>query len=107
MVENGITIKQMEDFIYELVGENVILERNDLISKANKSNIVFTDDKDEDKFIDHLVSLSILGREIQKDQFAFGYDLENDRKSKALAQRLGTNNFRIHNALVPALECKI
>lgn len=107
LVENAITIKQIEDFMYELVGENVVLKRDNLISKAKRSNIVFTNDQSEDKFIDHLVSLSILGREIQNDQFAFGYDLENDRKSKALAQRLGTNSFRIHNALVPALECTI
>jgi hypothetical protein len=107
LVENGITIRQMEDFMYEIVGENAILNKDDLIIKAEKSNIVFMDDQSKEKFIDHLVALSILGREIQYGRYAFGYDLENDRKSKALAQKLGTNKFRIHNALFPALECKV
>lgn len=105
LVENGITIKQMEDFMYELVGENAILNRDKIILKANKANITFSDEQSEDKFIDHLVALSILGRETQSDHYTFGYDLENDRKSKVLAKKLGSSNFRIHNALVPALDC--
>ena len=107
LVENGITIKQMEDFMYELIGEKVILDETYLISRAENSNIEFPNSQSKEKFIDHLVSLSIIGREVQKDVFAFAYDLENDRKSKALSNKLGTNRFKIHNALVAALECEI
>ena len=106
LVENGITIKQMEDFMYELVGEKAILDKNDLLLKAEDSNIKFKDDQSKEKFLDHLVSLSIIGREVRKDQYAFAYDLENDRKSKVLSRKLGTNRFRLHNALISALECK-
>ena len=104
LVENGITIKQMEDFLYELVGESAILTFNDIISRANNAKINFKNEDSKDKFIDHLVALSILGRETKLGEFSFNYDLENDRKSKILATKLGTNNFRLHNALVPALE---
>ena len=104
LVENGITISQMENFLYELVGESAIMTRSDIISKANDAKIYFKDEDSEDKFLDHLVSLSIFGRETQPGKFTFNYDLENDRKSKILAKKLGTNNFRIHNALIPALE---
>lgn len=97
----------MEDFMYELVGEKAILDETYLISRAENSNIEFPNSQSKEKFIDHLVSLSIIGREVQKDVFAFAYDLENDRKSKALSKKLGTNRFKIHNALVAALECEI
>lgn len=107
LVENGITSKQMEDFIYELVGENVVLTYNEIILKAKNSKICLKNSEEEGKFIDHLVSLSILGRETQEGMYTFGYDFENDRKSKILAKKLGTNRYRIHNALVPALDCTI
>jgi len=104
LVENGIAIKQMEDFLYELVGESAILTFTDIVSKADNAKINFKDEDSKEKFIDHLVALSILGRETKPGEFSFNYDLENDRKSKILATKLGTNNFSIHNALVPALE---
>ena len=94
----------MEDFLYELVGESAILTFSDLISKAEKAKIIFNDDNSKEKFIDHLVALSVLGRETKTGEFSFNYDLENDRKSKILANKLGTNNFSIHNALIPALK---
>ena len=74
------------------------------IIKAKNAKIDFKDEDSKDKFIDHLVALSILGRETQPGIFSFNYDLENDRKSKILAKKLGTNNLRFHNALIPALE---
>jgi len=104
LVENGITIKQMEDFLYELVGECAVFTRSDIVIKANNAKINFKDEDSKDKFIDHLVALSILGREIKPGEFSFNYDLENNRKSAILAKKLGTNNLRLHNALIPALE---
>jgi len=103
LVENGITIGQMEDFMYELVGENAIIKREDIVKKANRANIHFIDDEAIESFIDHIVALSILGRETQAGIFSFNFDLENDRKSKALAKKLGTDSYKIHNAFVPAL----
>lgn len=103
LVENGITIGQMEDFMYELAGEKAVIKRNEIVGKARKANINFSDDESIESFIDHIVALSILGRETQPGIFSFNFDLENDRKSKALAKKLGTDCYKIHNALVPAL----
>jgi hypothetical protein len=94
----------MEVFLYELVGEDEVLTCSNIVTKANDAKINFENEAAEDNFIDHLVALSILGREIKNGEFIFNYDLENDRISKILANKLGTNNFKIHNALIPALE---
>jgi hypothetical protein len=50
--------------------------------------------------------LSILGRETQSNTFTFGYEMENDKKSKILAEKLNTNRFQFHKALKYALELK-
>lgn len=107
LVENGITIKQMEDFLYELVGDAPILSKNDIFQKTISAHIKLDEKYDIDEFIDHLVALSILGRETRKDHYTFSFDLDKDKKSKILARKLGTNAFKIHNALLPALECII
>jgi hypothetical protein len=106
LVENGITIKQIEDFMYELVGESMVLTEDDIISKASNVDIILKDECHIDKFIDHLVTLSVLGRETEDNQFSFKYDFENDRRNKILAKKLGTKRYQINNALVPALGCK-
>ncbi|MEH2250388.1 hypothetical protein [Nostoc sp.] len=51
------------------------------------------------------VSISIFGREISLNQFQYEYDTENKNKIKVLANKYNSNRFRIHNALLPYLEC--
>lgn len=107
LVENGVTIKQMEDFLYGLVGEPSILLRCDIVSKANNAKINVMDEELNDKFINHLVNLSILGRETRHGKFSFNYDIENGRKNMILAEKFGTKRFKIHNALLPFLKCTL
>jgi len=106
LVENGITIKQMRGFMYKLMGENSIIKSQKLIDFAKEADIVFSDTIESIKFIDHLVSLSIIGREVKNSKYTFEYDFESNEKVKALADKLGTNNFKIHNALASYLECE-
>ena len=69
IVENGITIKQMEDFMYNLMGENQIQTEESIKNIAIRSNIDVSTKELLDKFIDHMVSLTILGREIRRINF--------------------------------------
>jgi energy-coupling factor transporter ATP-binding protein EcfA2 len=101
LVENGITINQMKDFLYELFGLSTILSTDDLLNCLIKSRI---NDVDIDYFIDRLVSLSILGREIRDNEFFFDNDFDSIEKTKVLASKLNSNRFKIHSALTSYLE---
>lgn len=104
LVENGITYKQMEDFMYELMMMNRILEREDIISKMRISEIECDTESEVDKFIDHLVNLTIIGREVEKDRFLYEYDVSLSKKIKKMGEICGSNRYKIHNALIPYLE---
>lgn len=105
IVENGVTERQMENFLYELAGESTVIPKSLILEKANNAGINFVDQDKEEEFIDHLVSLSILGREIQANEFEFEYSLENSKRNKSIAKKHGSNCYKIHEALVPALGC--
>lgn len=105
IAENGITLKQMENFMYELMGCKMIIGMEDIKASMVKASIDVTSEEKIEKFIDHLVDLTIIGRETKEGEFEFEYDVDISKKLKVLATKLGTNNFRIHNALVPYLEC--
>ncbi|MBI3517972.1 MAG: hypothetical protein HY062_01260, partial [Bacteroidetes bacterium] len=102
IVENGITVKQMEDFMYELLGSTTIITKEEIAEKMQK---VAIDVSIIDKFIDHLVDLTIVGRETKTDHFEYEYDMDTSKKLKILGEKLSSNRYRIHNALVPYLEC--
>ncbi|MFN8273427.1 MAG: hypothetical protein U0X58_00950 [Flavobacteriaceae bacterium] len=107
LVENNVSSKQMEDFLYELVGGNQIITEGQIIQFMKNSNIPIVTDEDVERFIDQLVDLTILGREVKENLFEFEYDVENFKKIKSLASKLNSKRFRIHNALLPFLECRI
>ncbi|ALM48946.1 hypothetical protein AMR72_08625 [Flavobacterium psychrophilum] len=105
LVENNIASKQMEDFLYELVGSNQVIAQDEIVSAMINSGIPVQTDEDIERFVDHLVDLTILGREIKDNTFEYEYDVDNFKKIKLLAQKLNSKRYRIHNALVPYLEC--
>lgn len=104
LVENGITISQMKDFMYNLMGEDSVIEKDTIKQIAINSNIQFNSPDDFEHFMDHLVSLTIFGREIKHSIYEFEYEFDNDIKLKALSNKLINSRFRIHNALMPYLE---
>lgn len=105
LVENGITMNQMEAFLYSTIGESSILTKDDIIKYMGNSNIPIDDDN-VNYFIDFLCNLSFLGREVRTLEFEYEYDFENDAKIKVLAGKLNSNRFKIHNAFIPFLESK-
>lgn len=98
IVENGITYKQMEDFMYALLGEKKIISSEEIQQFMLKANIPSDNDRVEN-FIDHLVGLSILGREVKEDRFFFEYDLEDSKRYKLLSQKLDSPKLKIHESL--------
>ena len=104
LVENGITIKQMEAFMDELFGSKQIINKETINENMIKSNIPSSPNDKVEQFIDHLSDLSILGRETGVNNYVFDYDLEGSKKIKLLANKFDSNNFLIHPALTPYLE---
>lgn len=105
IVENGITLKQMEDFMYELMASTIILEKAEIVKKMERASIDVSTEDAIDKFIDHLADLSIIGRETSFGVFKFEYDVDRTKKIKILSEKFNSHRFRIHNALLPYLEC--
>ena len=104
LVENGISIEQLHDFMYNLMGENSILSKDDILKFAGRSNIIVDSTDKENYFINHLTSLTIIGREIKESTFEYEYEFDSDIKIKALAEKFNSNRFKVHNALIPYLE---
>ncbi|RQO31657.1 hypothetical protein DBR32_06820 [Taibaiella sp. KBW10] len=104
LVENGVTVKQIQTFLYNVLGENSILTK-EKIEELMELSSISTNDNYSNKFIDHLCRLSFLGREIKPLKFEYEYDFEADEKNIVLAKKLNSNRYKIHNAFVPYLEC--
>jgi hypothetical protein len=105
-VENGITIKQMEDFMYGLSDSCKIISLTKLTEILNTAKIDIPSPDYLEYFIDHLISLSILGREIRLNEFEFEYEFNFEKKNKILSMRLENRRFEIHKALHPYLGIK-
>jgi nucleoside-triphosphatase THEP1 len=105
-VENGITQAQMEDFIYQLAGNSQIISEGAVITAMELTGIDTGEGEKIDYFIDHLVALSILGREVSENVFMFEYDLSVNKRNKIVASRAQLRRYKIHNALTPALQLK-
>lgn len=104
LVENGVTIDQIHKFLYNVMGEHSILTKS-RIEELMKDSQIPTEDKYVDKFINHLCSLSFLGRETRPLHFEFEFDFESDEKNLILSNKLNSERFKIHNAFIPYLEC--
>lgn len=107
LVENNILTKQMEDFLFELVGGKNIINESAIKGFMINSEISIVNEDDVEKFIDNLVDLTILGREIRENEFEFEYDVEKFKKIKIMAKKLNSKRYKIHNALLPFLECEV
>jgi len=103
IVENGVTINQMSEFMYHLAGGDTIISLEEILKIMRIVGIDINHEPLE-VFVDHLVSLSILGREIKNDDFRFEYDMDNTEKVKILALKLDSKRLKIHPSLYPYLE---
>jgi hypothetical protein len=104
LVENGVTMDQMQKFLYNIMGESSILSKDKIEELMIKSDIS-TDNNYTDNFISHLCGLSFIGRETRPLHFEYEFDFDSDDKNVVLANKLNSNRYKIHNAFIPYLEC--
>jgi Cdc6-like AAA superfamily ATPase len=104
LVESVVSAEQMQIFLYTVMSEHSILTKEKISDLMCKSGIPINDETVE-QFINHLCSMTFIGREIRQSTFEYEYDFENDEKIIALAKKYNSNRFKIHNAFIPYLEC--
>jgi Cdc6-like AAA superfamily ATPase len=103
LVENGITIDQLKEFLYQLVCSPNILDKETLYVAMCDAKLSESEEY-LDYLIEHLSTLSILGKEISKDQFQFEYAFDSKDVINAKSKKLNSSRYRVHNALVPLLD---
>jgi hypothetical protein len=85
LVENGVTMPELNNIIIEFVGANKILTEQEvrqiiLASGIEKSKV--------DYALDHLVGLTFLGLEIREGDFQYAEDLSEFQRQTAIAKKM-------------------
>ena len=108
LVENGITIKQLEDIIYEFAGAPPVLDEQQIdviLTNARIASANFP------YIIQHLCNLTFLGVEVQPSEFRFAEDHAESQKNSVLAQHLTRSSgcppkYKINPAFWTFLELR-
>jgi hypothetical protein len=102
MVENSITLPQLESVLYEFAGSPAILTQTEVASILSKAEIP------QEKHLDvtnHLIGLSFLGIEVARGNFVYSDEPREHRKNLVLAFNLSKDRrYCIHPAFWAYLE---
>jgi len=106
LVENGVTVLQLESILYEFAGASARLGTLEVASLLTKAKVPA---EDHQKILDHLSSISFLGIEVKENDFRFAEDPIDYRKNAVLSQRLSERQgrpprFLVHPAFRAFLE---
>jgi hypothetical protein len=106
LVENGTTVGNLEEIVYEFVGSAASLSRQEIEHILGKGRVPTGA---TEAVVEHLCSLSFLGLEVQHDDFRFAEDPQEYKKNLILARKLADSEHRevrylIHPAFRPFLE---
>jgi hypothetical protein len=106
LVENGITVPQLESLLFEFVGSSSILSMEEVRLLISKTDV--PTDK-VDGVIGHLVKLSFFGVETSYSVFAYSDEPRELRKNQVLGDRFselrgGSRRYQINPAFRSYLE---
>jgi hypothetical protein len=108
LVENGITIPQLEAVLLEFLGSNAVVTESDVRKLVSNSGI---DPEKVDPVIAHLVKLTFLGLEIELGRFVYSDETRELKKNYILAERYasahgGERHYEIKTAFRAYLEVR-
>ena len=109
IVEAGVQISNVEDFLLYFVGSSEIVTEQDISAMLIAAKIP---EKDTETVIEWLARLTFIGFEVGPNRFEFLYDEQDTRKFSIMARKTadettnGTRRFRIHPAFHAFLEIK-
>jgi hypothetical protein len=105
MVENSITLPQLESVLYEFVGSPAVITQPQVTQILTKAAIPSEKHRD---VTEHLIGLSFLGIEIDRGQFVYSDEPRELRKNLVLAINLAideqSRRYAIHPAFWAYLE---
>ncbi|MGC2111432.1 MAG: hypothetical protein WA655_18095, partial [Candidatus Korobacteraceae bacterium] len=106
LVENGISMPELESVIYEFVGGTAILSEEEVLRNIRQG---LKDSAKETYALQHLIGLTFLGLEVRPGDFLFAEDPDEFRKNSVLAsklrnQRQGLQRFKVNPAFHAYLE---
>jgi hypothetical protein len=105
MVENSITLPQLERVLYEFAGAPVIVAEPQVRGFLHTAKIP---EGQQAAVLQHLIGLSFLGMEVGPDHFVFSDEPKESKKHLVLADKLakerGTRRYMIHYAFRSYLE---
>jgi hypothetical protein len=107
MVENSVTLPQLEIVLYEFAGSPVIVTEQEVKVILSKASIPADN---HTSVIEHLIGLSFLGMEVDRDQFVFSDEPREFKKNSVLANKLAEDQlvrrYQIHPAFRAYLEIR-
>jgi hypothetical protein len=89
LVENGITVPELESVLFEFIGNSAILSKSQVIRQISRANIP---PEQVDGVIDHLVRLSFLGVEVADQNFSYSDEPRELKKNRVLSDRFLDGN---------------
>lgn len=106
LVENGITVPQLESLLYEFAGKRVFVIEDE-VEQCIKSASLPTELKES--LIDHLIRLTFLGIEVDEQEFVFTEDPKELKRNQILGAKLARQlkrkrRFKIHPAFHSFLD---
>lgn len=103
IVENGVTLSEIENILYEFAGSKEILQEFELYDIFKNAKIP------REKYpvaLEHLFDLSFLGKETQTGTFRFLYDDKDRHIIDVLSKKLPEKRFKINKPFHRYLEIK-
>lgn len=106
LVENGISLQELEEVIYEFAGSLVILSEEEVIAALVRANIPADA---HESAINHLINLTFLGIETKEGEFRFSEDEQEARINSVLAAKLASDlarssRYKINSAFCAFLQ---
>jgi hypothetical protein len=107
LVEGESDVPRLEELLFEFGGIEEVVGASEVMEALRRFAIDNADDRT--RIVDHLVSLSFLGREIHDDQYEFAENPRDRRRLDGLGKRLAAQRgrearFRIHPAYQAYLD---
>jgi hypothetical protein len=100
LVENGITVPQLEALLYEFVGKGVYVTEDEVAKCIEAAGLPA---EIEATLTDHLIRLTFLAMEVDENRFVFTEDPKEMKKTQILSAKLARQlkrkrRFKIHPA---------
>jgi arginine deiminase len=106
LVENGITVPQLEKLLYEFAGKHYLVSEDEIVKCIQNADLPV---QMKESLIDHLIRLTFLGAEVDENRFVFTEDPKELRKNQILSAKLARQlkrirRFKIHPAFQSFLD---